>query len=101
MNATLETPPSETYCSLEIEAIQRDPFALAIARALLVANRSAVEAGMVLENCLIDIEDKASDDERIWCISYIPRNYISRRGGDLEVRVDQRTGEVKEVVYGQ
>jgi hypothetical protein len=84
-----------------IEKIQRDSLAIGVARALALANETAVAAGIDPQGALVTISEEASPPTRSWRIHYGPRDYINQRGGDITILVDGDSGEVKKVLRGQ
>lgn len=85
---------------LTLEAIQHDQVVQSVARVLILANEAAVAQGIDPAACLVTINEEPSA-EHVWRIHYGPRDYISRRGGDLIVLVDERSGTVQGVLWGQ
>jgi hypothetical protein len=84
-----------------LEEIQQDRLAMAVARALAVANEAAVAQGIDPTEFLVTITEETSLPERLWRIQYGPRDYRQRRGGDLMVLVDERAGTVRRILRGQ
>ena len=87
--------------TLTLEEIQEDRLVMSVARALAVANEAAEAEGIIPADSLVTIFEDPADEERGWRIHYGPRDYISRRGGDLTVVVDARAGEVRRIIRGQ
>jgi len=83
-----------------LEEIQQDSVAMSVARALQLANRAAVAHGTDPATSMITISEDASQADS-WRIHYGPRDYLSRRGGDLIVTVDAEAGRVEQVLRGQ
>jgi hypothetical protein len=81
--------------------MQQDYRVLSIARALALANEAAIEAGSDLGNSIVTIPEELGQTGNHWRIHYGPRDYISRRGGDLTVLVDSRGKSVLKVLRGQ
>lgn len=84
-----------------LEALQHDDLAMAVARAVAIANEAATAQGVNLAESLVTIMEEAAPPERLWRIHYGPRAYLHRRGGDLIVLVDERAGTVQRVIHGQ
>ncbi len=84
-----------------LEEIQQDNVAMTVAHALQLANRAAVAQGVDPATSMITISAEASLPATWWRVHYGPRDYISRRGGDLIVTVDAATGRVEQVLRGQ
>ena len=87
--------------AMTMEELQQDSVAMSVARALQVANREAVTQGTDPANSMITISAESSRPQSWWRIHYGPRDYISRRGGDLIVTVDAATGHIEQVLRGQ
>lgn len=83
------------------EALQRDPLALSVAHAMTLANETASQAGIDLAASLVTVSEEYAATSRQWRVQYGPRDYISRRGGDFIVIVDDPSGQVKQVLRGQ
>jgi hypothetical protein len=75
--------------------------AMSVAQALVVANVAATERGRDPSESLVTISEDLGETGRIWRIQYGPRDYIARRGGDLIVLVDEKTGTIQQVLRGQ
>jgi hypothetical protein len=84
-----------------LEQIQHDTLALSVARALAIANETATAEGIDPTKSLVTIMEEPSATERLWRIHYGPRDYVHRRGGDLIVLIEERTGVVKQLLHGQ
>jgi hypothetical protein len=80
--------------------VLQDELAIDLARVLATANKRAREVGVNIEQSIISIS-QMTDDALGWRINYGPRDYISRRGGDLIVDVDAQGSSVKQVLRGQ
>jgi hypothetical protein len=81
-----------------LESVQRDQMAISVAQALASANAAALERGRDPQNSLVTI---TSDQGDAWRIQYGPRDYVSRRGGDLIVIVDAANGVIRQILRGQ
>jgi len=81
--------------------VYQDDVAVALANVLTTANRHAREMGVDVAESLLTITQRVQDDVMYWRINYGPKDYISRRGGDLVVDVDASSGEVEQVLWGQ
>lgn len=84
-----------------LEEIQQDQVAMSVARALQLANQAAVAHGTDPAASMITISAEASQPPTWWRVHYGPRDYLSRRGGDLIVTVDAAAGHVEQVLRGQ
>jgi hypothetical protein len=87
--------------SVTLEKMQQDHLVMSVARALAVGNEAAHTQGIEPADCMVTISEETSASSRVWRIHYGPRDYISRRGGDLIVLVDQTNGDVQQVIRGQ
>ena len=86
---------------MSLTELQQDPLAMSVARALAVANETALKNGTDPAASLVTITEETSATGRLWRIHYGPRDYIGRRGGDLIVLVDERTEAVQRIIRGQ
>jgi hypothetical protein len=84
-----------------LEKLQQDHLAMSVARALALANEAAGFAGWNPTNSVVTITEDPQTNGCLWRIHYGPRDYVNRRGGDLEVIVDERAGVVHQVIRGQ
>ena len=84
-----------------LDAIQQDDLALAVAKALAVANDAATSEGIETSQSLVTISEESSPPARAWRIHYGPRNFQNQRGGDLIVIVDENAGAVQRIIHGQ
>lgn len=78
-----------------------DDIAASMARAVAIANRRASSLGIELEASYVSASQKPSTDGFVWRISYIPRDYIGRRGGDFMIEVDPADGSIRRELRGQ
>ena len=85
---------------LTTEELQ-DDLAVSLARAMATANKRARELGIDAFASLVTITQKVLDDRPLWRINYGSRDYLSRRGGDLIIDVDQANADIKRVLRGQ
>jgi len=74
---------------------------MSVAQALTVANAAAIEHGRDPSDSLVTISEDSAGPGRVWRIHYGPRDYVARRGGDLIVLVDEKTGTIQQVLRGQ
>ena len=86
---------------VSVEELQQDDLAMSVARALALANDTAVAHGTDPAASLVTISEVSSPTGRLWRINYGPRNFIGRRGGDLIVLVDDRAQTVQQIIRGQ
>lgn len=84
-----------------IEKLQKDALAMSVASAVAVANEAAIAQGRDPEKSLITIAEENSPSGTVWRISYVPRDYVNRRGGDLIVLVDSSSQTVQRILRGQ
>lgn len=87
--------------TVSFEELQQDRLAMSVARALNLANDAAVANGTEPADSLVSISEESSAAGRVWRVHYGPRDYVSRRGGDLIVLVDERGEAVQRVIRGQ
>lgn len=81
--------------------VLQDELAISLARIMAVANKRARESGVDLLQSLITITQHSSNGGLIWRVSYGPRDYVGRRGGDFIVEVDPVSASVTRVLRGQ
>ena len=84
-----------------IERIQQDSLALSVARAVAIANDTAITQGLDPDQSLVTVMEETPPPQRVWRVNYGPRDYVRRRGGDLIVYVDDTTGTVQRLLRGQ
>ena len=84
-----------------IEKLQRDSLAMSVASALALANEAAIAQGTEPANSLVTITEESSPSGPVWRISYGPRDFLSRRGGDLIVFVDNGSHTIQRIMRGQ
>lgn len=82
-------------------AVLEDAQAVSLARALTAANHRARQEGVEPEQRLISAVEHADRGKGCWRISYGPRDYVLRRGGDLVIDVDFDDGQIRRVLRGQ
>jgi hypothetical protein len=87
--------------AVTLEEIEQDSVAMSIAKVLKLANNAAVAHGTDPASSAITISAEPSQPSSVWRIHYEPRDYISRRGGDLTVMVNAEQGRVEQVLRGQ
>lgn len=83
------------------KTVLEDELAVSLARAVAVANERARREGVGLKQSLITATEIAHAGEICWRISYGPRDYVRRRGGDLIIEVGLDDGQVRRVLRGQ
>lgn len=81
--------------------IMQDELAVSLARVMAAANKRAREAGVDLQHSLITITQCSFNGNLVWRISYGPKDYIGRRGGDFIVEVDPVSASITKVLRGQ
>ena len=79
----------------------QDDIAVSLACAITVANKRARELGIDVLQTLITITQCSSNGDVYWRINYGPKDYISRRGGDLIIEVDSSDASIHQVLWGQ
>ncbi len=87
--------------TVSLEEMQRDHLVMSVARALALANETALTQGTTPADSLVTISEEASSAGRLWRIHYGPRDYLGRRGGDLIVLVDEHGETVQRIIRGQ
>lgn len=83
------------------KAVLEDELAVSLARAVAAANIRARREGVELKQSLVTAAEHAGSGEVCWRISYGPREYIQRRGGDVIIEVGINDGQVRRVLRGQ
>ena len=78
-----------------------DRLAASAARALATANRRAIELGFDVAQRFVTVSQKPRDHQFVWEIQYIPRDYVSRRGGDFTIEIDPDSGGIRRELRGQ
>lgn len=86
---------------MTIDEIQQDEMVMSVAWALKLANDAALAHGVDPAISTVTITAEPSQPTSVWRVHYGPRDYISRRGGDLLVTVDTSVGKVERVLRGQ
>ena len=81
--------------------VLEDELAVSLARAVAAANERARHEGIEVKDSLVTVTEHSTQGEIYWRINYGPRNYLSRRGGDLIVEVGLHDAKVKRVMRGQ
>ena len=84
--------------------VYQDDIALSLARVMALANTRARSLGVDVAQSLISITQHpvASGAEAgAWRVSYGPRNYIGRRGGDVIIDIEPDGSAVLQVLVGQ
>ena len=83
------------------KAVLEDELAVSLARAVAAANERARQEGVALNQSLVTAAEYSNAGEICWRISYGPRNYVGRRGGDLIIDVGFDDAQVRRVLRGQ
>ncbi len=86
--------------TLTADVIQ-DDIAMSLARVMAAANKRARESGVDALQSLITITQSSRDGGLVWRISYGPKDYIHRRGGDLIIDIEPADLSIKQVLWGQ
>jgi hypothetical protein len=86
---------------MSLEAMQQDGLVMSVARAVALANETALAHGTDPAESLVTITEEIPSAGRVWRIHYGPRDYVGRRGGDLIVLVDESSDAVQQVIRGQ
>jgi hypothetical protein len=79
----------------------RDDIAVSLAKALAAANKHARQLGVDVDKSRLSISQRSEDGKALWRISYGPKDYVGRRGGDLIIDVSQADGLIQNVLSGQ
>ena len=83
------------------KSVLEDKLARSLARAVAAANDRARREGVEPKQSLLTAAEHPCAGEVCWRLSYGPRDYIRRRGGDLIIEVGLDDGEVRRVLRGQ
>jgi hypothetical protein len=88
--------------------MQKDRRVMSVAKALALANETALATGWDPATSLVTITEELDSAGSLWRVHYGPRDYINRRGGDLVILVDELVilvdedaGSVRQVLRGQ
>lgn len=81
--------------------VYQDELAMTMARIMAVANQRAKELGVDAQQSLISITQRPDADGVLWRVSYGPRDYIGRRGGDLIIDIEPSNASIQQVLRGQ
>ena len=81
--------------------VLEDHVAVSLARAMASANRRARELGVDVLESMISITQRSSNGGWAWRVSYGPKDYVGRRGGDLIILVNPEDATVEQVLRGQ
>jgi hypothetical protein len=83
------------------KTVLEDELAVSLARALAAANVRARREGVEISGSLVTAAEHTGTGGPCWRISYGPRDYIHRRGGDVVIDVGLEDGQVRRVLRGQ
>lgn len=81
--------------------VLQDEIALSLAQILAVANKRARELGVDVVQSLITIAQQPAEGGLVWRVSYGPKDYIGRRGGDLIIDIEPDGVGITQVRHGQ
>lgn len=81
--------------------VLNDSVAKSMARAVAIANRRAGELGIDVADRLVSAAQRASGHGVVWEVSYVPKDYVGRRGGDFTIEVDSVDGRIRCELHGQ
>ncbi len=70
-------------------------------QAISIARQEADRANFDTESRRLLIVERSDENGDYWSISFLHPNYINRRGGGFEVRVDYLTGNVRSALRTQ
>ncbi len=82
-------------------AVLDDELAMSVARAVAAANDRARREGIEVQQSLVTVAEQNEAGRTCWRISYGPRDYLRRRGGDLIIEVGVEDAQVRRVLRGQ
>jgi hypothetical protein len=83
------------------KTVLEDELAVSLARAVATANGRARREGIDLKESLVTVAEHDCAGVSCWRISYGPRDYVHRRGGDLIIEVGIEDAQVRRVLWGQ
>lgn len=83
------------------EKMKNDPLAMSVASALALANEAALLHGTDPAKSIVSIIEESTPSGSVWCINYVKRDGVDRRGGDLIVFVDVGSQTIQRVLRGQ
>ncbi len=83
------------------KTVLEDELAVSLARAVAAANARARREGVEIDRSLVMAAEHATAGGVCWRISYGPRDYVHRRGGDVIIDVGLEDGRVQRVLRGQ
>ena len=81
--------------------VYRDDIALSLARVMATANARARELGVDATQSLITVTQRPDENRLLWRVSYGPKDYIGRRGGDLILDIEPDGSGIAQVRRGQ
>ena len=81
--------------------VLQDDIAVSLARAIASANKRARELGVDVLQSIISITQPSLNGDLLWRVSYGPKDYVGRRGGDLIIEVDPSDASIKQALWGQ
>lgn len=87
--------------AITLDDLRQDQLVMSVARALALANATALTQNFDPANSLVTITEDCSAAGRIWQVHYGPRDYVHRRGGDLTVFIEESAGKVQRILRGQ
>jgi hypothetical protein len=79
----------------------KDKVAKSVAQAVVIANRRAAELGIDVNERFVTAAQRTSGNNVVWEISFIPKDYVNRRGGDFTIEVDPMDGCIRQELRGQ
>jgi len=87
--------------STAVPNVLDDPLAASLAQAVAGANQHVRSLGIDPEERILSVSEVVSGGELSWRVAYLPREHVSRRGGELIVDVDFQDGSIRQVLRGQ
>ena len=83
------------------KTVLEDELAVSLARAVAAANARARRERVEIRRSLVIAAEHASANEVCWRITYGPRDYAHRQGGDVIIDLGLEDGRVQRVLRGQ
>lgn len=74
--------------------VREEKQAVSLIRAISVARVEVRKADFDVHGRRLLVVERSGENEDYWSINFVHPNYINRRGGGFEVRVDAESGEV-------
>lgn len=81
--------------------VYQDDVAVTLTKVIATANKRASEMGVNVAESLLTITQRLQGGMMYWRINHGPKDYINRRGGDIIVDVEAKSGKIEQVLWGQ